>query len=152
MIARYTHAGGAICGLTWSPTKNLLAFTSIDGNFTRWTGAVPKGSPSPVTTDAQEQRRVERMLDEDGDDAGDDVDMDMDERGEDLGEDEGDAGDWIVDDDGAYAVDDAKWGKGRTEVGECRGGSGLMGSECDQGAGGVRAGKHIVQGQEAVSW
>ncbi len=68
--------------------------------------------PSPVTSDAAQAKKIEKLLD---DEFGDE---DMEEKGEDLGEDLAD--DWIVDDDGGYAVDDGekKWTSGRTEVGE----------------------------------
>jgi chromosome transmission fidelity protein 4 len=91
----------------------MLAFTSIDGQFMRWTGPVPKNLTSPTATEQQEKRRVDRLLDDD--ERGGDVDME--ERGEDIGDEDEDEGDWIVDDDGDYGVDEPKWGKGRTEVG-----------------------------------
>lgn len=105
----------------------MLAFTSLDGQFSRWANPVPKGMTSPFASDKQVQKRVDRLLDDDDEGGragggGDDVDLDIDddeERGEELGDDEDEAGDWIVDDDGEYGRDDAKWGKGRQEVGEC---------------------------------
>ena len=111
-MPRYTNAEDVISGLEFSPTANLLAFTSLDGSFQRWTDPIPSNLPSPVTSDAAQAKKIERLLD---DDFGEDEDME--EKGEDLGEDLAD--DWIVDDDGAYGVDDQekKWGAGRTEVG-----------------------------------
>lgn len=110
---RYTNLEGAISGLAFSPTSNLIAFTSLDGSFHRWTSPVPADLPSPIATEAQQAKKLDRLLD---DEFGDDEDME--ERGEDLVEDLAD--DWIVDDDGGYGADDGEkaWGKGRTEVGE----------------------------------
>lgn len=92
----------------------MLAFTSVDGKFMRWTAPVPKNLASPTATEQQEKRRVDRLLDDDDNGRGD---VDMDDRGEDLGDEDDEGGDWIVDDEGDYGVDDGKWGKGRTEVG-----------------------------------
>lgn len=113
VVSRYTNPDGAISGLAFSPTSNLLAFTSLDGSFHRWTEPVPSPLPSPITSDAVHAKKIERLLD---DNFGDDEDMD--EKGEDLVDDLAD--DWIVDDDGGYGANDEekKWGPGRTEVGE----------------------------------
>jgi chromosome transmission fidelity protein 4 len=76
---------------------------------------VPSELPSPVTTEAQAAKRLDKLLDDEFDA---EEDEDIEEKGEDL---EGQYGDdWIVDDDGQYAADDdeQKWSKGRTEVGE----------------------------------
>lgn len=123
MIAKHTHAdGGAITGLSWSPISNLLAFTADDGTFSRWQGPVSSDQPSPFASEVQEQKRVERLLDDFPDDDGDDVDME--DRGEELDVDLDDPGaegegDWIVDDRGDYEVE-KQWGKGRQEVGASR--------------------------------
>ena len=108
----YSNPDGAISGLEFSPSANLLAFTSLDGSFHRWIEPIPSSLPSPVTSDAVQASRIDRLLD---DEFGDEEDME--EKGEELGEDFAD--DWIVDDDGGYGVDDEekKWTKGRTEVG-----------------------------------
>ena len=115
VIARLSYPGDDVCGLQWSPSRNMLAFTALDGKFVRWSNPVPKTYASPTATEQQEKRRVDRLLDDD-DARG--ADVDMEERGEDLGDEDGDEADWIVDDEGDYGVDDSKWGKGRTEVGE----------------------------------
>jgi chromosome transmission fidelity protein 4 len=115
VISRHTVPEGSISGLTWSPKSNLLAFTSLDGSFHRWVDPVPSELPSPVTTEAQAAKRLDKLLDDEFDA---EEDEDIEEKGEDL---EGQYGDdWIVDDDGQYAADDdeQKWSKGRTEVGE----------------------------------
>ena len=115
VIARLQSPGLDICGLAWSPSNNLIAYTALDGQFTRWTDPVPKNLTSPVATEQQEKRRVDRLLDDD------DGDVEMDDRAEDLGDGEdGEEGYWIVDDEGDYGADDVKWGKGRTEVGMSR--------------------------------
>ena len=73
---------------------------------------IPPSLASPVTSDAAQATKIDRLLD---DEFGDEEDME--EKGEELGEDFAD--DWIVDDDGGYGVgdDEKKWSKGRTEVG-----------------------------------
>ncbi len=113
VVARYTNRDGAISGLVFSPVSNLLSFTSLDGTFSRWTDPVPGSLPSPITSDAAQAKKIEKLLD---DEFGEDEDME--EKGEDLVDDLAD--DWIVDDDGAYGADDGekkKWGAERTEVG-----------------------------------
>lgn len=115
VISRHTVPEGSISGLSWSPKSNLLAFTSLDGSFHRWVDPVPSELPSPVATEAQAARKLDRLLDDEFDA---EEDEDIEEKGEDL---EGQYGDdWIVDDDGQYAADDdeKQWSKGRTEVGE----------------------------------
>ena len=109
---RYTNPEGAITGLAFSPTSNLLAFTSFDGSFSRWKEPIPSNLPSPVTSEAVAAKELDKLLDDEFED-----DVDMEEKGEDIGDDLAD--DWIVDDDGVYGADDdeRKFSKGRTEVG-----------------------------------
>ena len=138
-MAKYTNVEGAVSGLAFSPTDNLLVFTSLDGSFQRWKEPIAADLPSPVITEAAQAKRVDKLLD---DDFGD-VD-DLDEKGEDLEDLDDMADDWIVEDQEGYGKDDEerKWGKGRTEVGEsiplrrCRR---LTGSQCHQGSRGLYA-------------
>lgn len=108
---RHSSTEGNITGLSFSPTANLIAFTTMDGSFSRWTDPVPSSLPSPITSEAVSAKKLDKLLD---DEFGDEDDLDLEDRGEDL------ADDWIVDDDGTYlAEDDGYKGKaGRTEVGE----------------------------------
>nr|XP_031860604.1 uncharacterized protein CI109_003935 [Kwoniella shandongensis]KAA5527676.1 hypothetical protein CI109_003935 [Kwoniella shandongensis] len=117
VIAKHTNPEGAVCGLSFSPTSNLIAYTSLDGSFHRWTNPIPADLPDPYTSEAVQAKNLDRLLDDEfGEEA---VDDDIDEKGEDL-EDDGLFGDdgWIVDDDGGYGKDDdeKKWASGRTEV------------------------------------
>ncbi|ORY30355.1 hypothetical protein BCR39DRAFT_529347 [Naematelia encephala] len=111
VVARYINNEGAISGLAFSPKSNLIAFTSLGGSFHRWTNPVPADLPSPIATEAQQAKKIERLLD---DEFGDDVDLE--DQGEELADDLAD--DWIVDDEGIYGADDdeKKWGTGRQEV------------------------------------
>lgn len=117
VVARVEHDAGAVSGIAWSPKANLLAFTTVDGSYNRWTDPVPSDLASPYLSDAAQAKRVEKLLD-DGI-FGDDDDGDLEDKGEDLGDDLMED-DWIIDDDGAYAgaEDDgeAKWTAGKTEV------------------------------------
>jgi chromosome transmission fidelity protein 4 len=123
---RYTDPEGAITSLSFSPKRNLLAYTTIAGTFTRWTDPIPSELPSPTTTEAAQAKKLEKILDDDFGFGEEDGDLDMEERGEDLfGDMEAERGlegedDWIVDDDGGYGKDEGeeRWGKGRTEVGK----------------------------------
>jgi chromosome transmission fidelity protein 4 len=112
-LGRYKNTD-QITSLAFSPTSNLLAFTSIDGSFHRWRDPISKDLPSPTATEAQQAKKLDRILD-DLSDGGD-----IEEKGENLDDEFGD--DWIVDDDngvyGAAAETEEKWGAGRTEVGE----------------------------------
>ena len=106
----------------------MLVFTSLDGSFHRWANPIPDDLPSPVRTEAQTAKKLDRLLD---DDFGDEDDAEVEDKGEDLDELEGDllGDDWIVDDDdgeGGYGEndDEKRWSKRRTEVGEC--GSGCV--------------------------
>ncbi|ORX33917.1 hypothetical protein BD324DRAFT_584077 [Kockovaella imperatae] len=113
VVSRYTNPEGSITGLAFSPIANLLVFTSMDGSFSRWTNPVPTSLPDPVASEAVEAKRLERLLDDDFGDG----DEDMEEKGEDLEDDRDGGDDWIVDDDGAYAMEDGeKTRGGRTEV------------------------------------
>lgn len=113
ILNRYTNPDGAVSGLAFSPSRNLLAFTDLEGSFHRWADPIPSDLPSPITSEAVQARRIEKLLD---DEFGDEEDME--EKGEDLGDNGED--DWIVDDDGGYGEDDGekKRGAGRTEVGK----------------------------------
>ncbi|WRT64744.1 uncharacterized protein IL334_001678 [Kwoniella shivajii] len=118
VIAKHNNLDGAISGLCFSPTTNLIAYTSLDGSFCRWTKPIPADLPNPFTSEKEEAKNLDKLLD---DEFGDDLEMDMEEKGEDLDDAErdtfGDDG-WIVDDDGGYGKDDdeRKWTSGRTEV------------------------------------
>ncbi|WWD07638.1 hypothetical protein V865_005739 [Kwoniella europaea PYCC6329] len=122
VVAKYTNQEGAVSGLCFSPKSNLIAYTSLDGSFHRWSNPIPSNLPNPYSTEKEEAKKLDKLLD---DEFGDDNEVDMEEKGEDLDENEddlfGDDG-WIVnDDDGApagYGKDDEerKWGNGRTEV------------------------------------
>ncbi|OCF45863.1 chromosome transmission fidelity protein 4 [Kwoniella heveanensis CBS 569] len=117
VIAKHVNAEGAISGIAFSPKSNFIAYTSLDGSFNRWTNPIPTGHPDPFSSEQQEAKRLEKLLDDDeGEDGGD---LDMEEKGEDLGDDDlfGDDG-WIIDDEGGYGNDDdeKKWTSGRTEV------------------------------------
>ncbi|WVR04655.1 hypothetical protein IAU60_001666 [Kwoniella sp. DSM 27419] len=118
VVAKHQNPEGAISGLVFSPTSNLIAYTSLDGSFHRWSKPIPSDLPDPFTSETEQAKKLEQLLDDEfGDDMGD---LDMEEKGEDLGDDDlfGDDG-WIVDDqEGAYGKDDdeRKWNKGRTEV------------------------------------
>ena len=115
VVAKYTNPDGNISGLEFSPKSNLIAFTSLDGSFSRWKDPIPSSMPDPVTTDAAQAEKLDKLLD---DEFGDDEDME--EKGEDVDDLFGEAGDdWIIDDDGGYAADDGERARGgRTEVGE----------------------------------
>lgn len=86
----------------------------MDGSYTRWASPIPSDQPSPFATEVQEKKRVEKLLDDFGDD------IDMEDVGEDADGEEGEdldvADEWIVDDEGDYGVEQ-KYGKGRQEVG-----------------------------------
>ncbi|WWC59498.1 uncharacterized protein I303_102054 [Kwoniella dejecticola CBS 10117] len=120
VIAKYTNSAGAISGLCFSPKSNLIAYTSLDGSFHRWSNPIPDNLPNPYSTAREEAKNLDKLLD---DEFGDD-EVDMEEKGEDLDHDENDLfGDdgWIVDDVGGgqgYGKDDdeRKWSNGRTEV------------------------------------
>lgn len=121
-IVRHDLAEGNVSGLAWSPTTNMLAFTSTDGTFHRWSTPVPKSQPSPIATEAQVAKRIERILDDDFP-AGQDLfgDEDIAEQGEDILDEEGEDDDgWIVDDEGGYGAndDEKRFRSGKTEVGE----------------------------------
>nr|ODN89447.1 chromosome transmission fidelity protein 4 [Cryptococcus depauperatus CBS 7841] len=117
LVASYICFDGAISGLAFSPISNLLVFTSLDGSFHRWKEPISENLPDPYTSEAAQQKKLDRLLD---DEFGEDEDME--DKGEELG-DEGDLfgdNEWIVDDGGHYADDgkddERKWGAGRTEV------------------------------------
>ncbi|TYJ56899.1 hypothetical protein B9479_002344 [Cryptococcus floricola] len=119
-VAAYTCPKGAISALAFSPISNLLAFTSLDGSFHRWSDPISNDLADPVSDDETRQRKFEQLLD---DEFGDD-DGEIQEKGEDLGDDElfGDDA-WIVDDDGkytGYGKDEEDKPKGRTAVGISR--------------------------------
>jgi chromosome transmission fidelity protein 4 len=122
VISKYSGSEAAISGLAWSSQSNLLAFVGMDGSFSQWKAPIPADLPSPFASEVQEKRRVEKLLDDFGDD------MDLDDRGEDadadldldldLGEDlEGEDG-WLDNDVDDYRAE-PKYGKGRQEVGKC---------------------------------
>jgi chromosome transmission fidelity protein 4 len=113
---RKTIKEGDVSDLAFSPTSNMIAFTSLDGSFTRWTSPIPAGHPDPVKTEEASAKALDRLLD---DDFGDDLDEDMEDKGEDVDDMIGEADDWIVDDDGLYAAEDGERTRGgRTEVGK----------------------------------
>ncbi|KAK4685805.1 chromosome transmission fidelity protein 4, partial [Tremellales sp. Uapishka_1] len=110
IIARYDNLDSAITSLSFSPISNLLAFTALDGTFYRWTDPIPSSLPSPVTSEAAEKKKLDKLLDD-----GSDNEDDIEERGENIDDEYGD--DWIIDDDGGGFVEkEEKWGAGRTEV------------------------------------
>ncbi|WWC86877.1 uncharacterized protein L201_001756 [Kwoniella dendrophila CBS 6074] len=123
VIAKHTNSEGVISGLCFSPKSNLIAYTSLDGSFHRWTNPIPSGLPNPYSTEKEEAKKLDKLLD---DEFGED-EIDMEEKGEDLDDNDndndlfGDDG-WIVDDEDGkptgYGKDDEerKWGSGRTEV------------------------------------
>ncbi|WVQ98084.1 hypothetical protein IAU59_005206 [Kwoniella sp. CBS 9459] len=117
VIAKHVNAEGAISGIAFSPKSNLIAYTSLDGSFNRWTNPIPAGHPDPFSSEQQEAKRLEKLLDDD--EAEDGQDLDMEDKGEDLVDDDlfGDDG-WIVDDEGGFGQDDdeKKWTSGRTEL------------------------------------
>ena len=102
--------------LAFSPSQNLLAWTDLEGTFTRWPEPIPASAPDPVkpsaaasVTGAPKKRgRTPTLFDEEADrevarvgkDAGDDVDMDE-ELAAALDDDN-----WIMDDLGAGMDDD----------------------------------------------
>lgn len=109
--------------LAFSPSQNLLAWTDLEGTFTRWPEPIPASAPDPVkpsaassVTGVQKKRgKTPTLFDEDADreiegaakGAGDDVDMDE-ELAAALGDDN-----WIMDDLGVGMDDDAeekRWG------------------------------------------
>lgn len=113
---RYTSTNGDISGLEFSPRDNLIAATTTEGHYVKWAGPIPSSLPDPVITEAAHAKKLDKLLDDDFGDG----DEDMEDRGDDL-DDLHDMGgdDWIVDDDGAYGVEDGeKTRGGRTEVGE----------------------------------
>ncbi|KAK8847432.1 hypothetical protein IAR55_005290 [Kwoniella newhampshirensis] len=117
VIAKHANPEGSVSGLAFSPTSNLIAYTSLDGTFHRWTNPIPTDLPDPFTSEAVQAKNLDRLLDDEFGD--EELDEDIQEKGEDL-EDDGLFGDdgWIVDDDGGYGKDDdeKKWAVGRTEV------------------------------------
>lgn len=117
VVSRYNYADGAVSGLAWSPTSNMIAFAAVDGSFNRWTEPVPADLASPFLSDAALARKTDKLLDDEDDLFGDDEKPeDLDEVGEDIADELGD--DWLVDDDGMMAEEDAedKWAAGRTQV------------------------------------
>jgi chromosome transmission fidelity protein 4 len=97
----------------------MVAATTTEGHYVKWTSPVPSSLPDPVITEAAHAKNLDKLLDDDFGDG----DEDMEDRGDDL-DDLHDLGgdDWIVDDDGAYGVEDGeKTRGGRTEVGKWRG-------------------------------
>jgi chromosome transmission fidelity protein 4 len=116
VVAKYTNVGAPVTGLAWSPTTNMLAFTDIEGSFHRWNEPVPSDLPSPVLSDEAVAKKVDKLLDDGIFGEGDE---DLEEKGDELGDGDEFGDDWIIDDDGGYAVEDDgedKWAKGRTEV------------------------------------
>jgi len=113
---RHSQADGDVCGLSFSPSDNLIAFTTLEGGFVRWTSPIPSSHPDPVSTEAVTAKKLDKLLD---DEFGEDVDDDMEDKGEDVDDLFGEGGDdWIVDDDGGYGAEDGeKTRGGRTEVG-----------------------------------
>jgi len=113
---RLSEVDGDVCGLSFSPADNLIAFTTLEGGFVRWKSPIPTALPDPVSTEAVSAKNLDKLLD---DEFGDDVDEDMEDKGEDVDDLFGEGGDdWIVDDDGGYGVEDGeKTRGGRTEVG-----------------------------------
>ncbi|WVQ75997.1 hypothetical protein IAR50_005633 [Cryptococcus sp. DSM 104548] len=115
-VATYICPQGAISALAFSPIANLLAFTSLDGSFHRWSDPISSDLADPVSDDVARQKKLDKLLD---DDFGDD-DGEIQEKGEDLGDDDlfGDDA-WIVDDDGkyiGYGKDEEEKPRGRTAV------------------------------------
>ncbi|KLT43277.1 WD40 repeat-like protein [Cutaneotrichosporon oleaginosum] len=107
------NAEAAVTGLAWAPNANLIAFTTENGWFNRWSEPVGPEFASPFLSDADLAKKADKLLDDDL--FGDDAVVDFDEVGEELGDDLGD--DWLVDDDGAFAEDDAEVTRGgRTQV------------------------------------
>lgn len=102
--------------LAFSPSQNLLAWTDLEGNFTRWPEPIPASAPDPVKSSAassvtgvQKKRgKTPTLFDEEADkeiakkDVGDDVDMDE-ELAVALDDDN-----WIMDDLGVGMDDDAE--------------------------------------------
>lgn len=87
MYYRARFEGDAITGLAFSPTDNLLAYTSDSGSFTTWPGVIAPEHGHPV-----------RLSNLNGGGGGNDVDM-LD--GEDLLDDDDEDGgsdDFVIDD------------------------------------------------------
>jgi chromosome transmission fidelity protein 4 len=103
VVTRCT-AEAEVTGLAWAPNANMIAFTTSNGWFNRWTEPVSAEFASPFLSDADLAKKTDKLLDDDlfGDDEG----IDLEEMGEEIGEEMGD--DWLVDDDGAFAEDDAE--------------------------------------------
>ncbi|KAI0727995.1 hypothetical protein C8Q72DRAFT_974843 [Fomitopsis betulina] len=117
LLYRYQGALPApVLQLAFSPSQNLLAWTDLEGNFTRWPEPIPASAPDPVKSSAassvtgvQKKRgKTPTLFDEEADkeiakkDVGDDVDMDE-ELAVALDDDN-----WIMDDLGVGMDDDAE--------------------------------------------
>jgi chromosome transmission fidelity protein 4 len=133
-----SHAGtpgSTITQLAFSPRENLLAWTDTEGIFSRWLNPVPSTFPDPVKSSiatsaaAPVQAKLQTGLNLFADDflsgrgdtssgaglGGVDLDADLDgDTGLKLGDMDDD---WIIDDIGGGAVDDAVDGGGRERGG-----------------------------------
>ena len=117
MIPSYQAAlPSPVLQLAFSPSQNLLAWTDLEGTFTRWPDPIPASAPDPVKPSAaasvagvQKKRgKTPTLFDEDADrevaNAGEDVDVDVDaELAAALDDDN-----WIMDDLGVGMDDDAE--------------------------------------------
>ncbi|KZT71046.1 hypothetical protein DAEQUDRAFT_750176 [Daedalea quercina L-15889] len=114
LLYRYQGAlTSPVTQLAFSPSQNLLAWTDLEGAFTRWPEPIPASAPDPLkssnvssTAGVQKKRgKTPTLFDDEADknlgkDAREDVDMDGD-IGVDLDND-----DWILDDLGGGLDDD----------------------------------------------
>ena len=118
--------------IAFSPSSNLLAWVSSDGNLSRWTDVIPSSHPNPVSSSksahtnksapatsstkagastSKSASSKKRGYDEDND-AGDDVNMDGD--GDDAVDDEyGDLMNGWIDDDLGIGMGEKKGGEKR---------------------------------------
>ncbi|KZT43647.1 WD40 repeat-like protein [Sistotremastrum suecicum HHB10207 ss-3] len=85
-VARQTSEGIPTC-LEFSPTHNLLAWTSTDGSISRWRSVIPPTMSSPVERRSKPvEKATEGIFEDSANDAFDDND------------DNGNEDDWIIDD------------------------------------------------------
>ncbi|KAH9935365.1 uncharacterized protein B0H18DRAFT_975539 [Fomitopsis serialis] len=118
LLYRYEGIPSPVTEIAFSPSQNLIAWTDLEGTFTRWPEPIPASAPDPLkpsaassATGVQKKRaRTPTLFDIEADkefagkDAGGDVDVD-DDVGVDLDND-----DWILDDlGGGMDDDDKKW-------------------------------------------
>ncbi|KAH9831247.1 uncharacterized protein C8Q71DRAFT_861980 [Rhodofomes roseus] len=116
LLYRFQDISSPPIQLAFSPSQNLLAWTDLEGAYTRWQDPIPATAPHPIkpstassSAGVQKKRaRTPTLFDTEADkefarkDAGGDVDLD-----EDLGADL-DNDDWILDDLGGGMDDDAE--------------------------------------------